>query len=247
MGWLDRLDAKKKEQLKGFEGKSDDDILAAIAEAQKAKEEATTLKAKVEEQDKMVTNIQSEFNSVKERLRVAEANQNKPAPKIEPTEPADFVTEPDKAFGERVAPLAQIALQTAATTARMLAQQQLNNMDSMNKTMDGRLFAMWSVDIDGYAKKYQLIQLGQVDTWLGIFYYLKGIRADELANPEIRKKKYNFLESAASTSASQTQQDGPKKTGAESLTEAEKHVADKMGVSYENYAKRKEKMQFVTV
>ena len=123
------------------------------------------------------------------------------------------------------------AVNTAAMTARMLAQQQLNNQDMASpadaRSMDGRLFQAWSADIDAEAKKYPQIQLATPQAWLGIFYYLKGTRADDLANPEIRKKKYgNFLESGVSSVAPRSE---PEKK--DELTDAEKHVADKMKVS----------------
>jgi hypothetical protein len=78
--------------------------------------------------------------------------------------------------------------------------------------------------------------------WIGIFYYLKGLHSDELRDPETRKKKYNFIEPSASQA---TPEDKKPKSPEEELTPAEKHVADKMGVTYENYAKRKKAMQFV--
>jgi hypothetical protein len=246
MGWIDDIRKKKGTVPKELEGKTDDDVLALLSEAQKDKEARVAAENKAKEQDTVVANIQTEFERVKARLVAAEANNNRQAPKGDDKEPADFVTEPDRAFAERVTPLANITLQTAAVTARMLAQQQLNNMDSEKKTMDGRLFAMWSGEIEQEAKKYQTVQLGNVNAWLGIFYYLKGLHADELRDPEARKKKYNFLESAASTLASQGNDDKKDKPAFDQLTDAEKHVADKMGVKYEDYLKRKTQMQFVS-
>jgi hypothetical protein len=142
--------------------------------------------------------------------------------------------------------VANIAVQTAAMTARMLAQQQLNNADmaSNGKTMDGRLFQHWGAELDTEAKKYQTVQLTTPQAWLGIFMYLKGVHADELRDPEIRKKKYNFMEPAVSGSNSSSNDNKDKPAG-DQLTDAEKHVADKMGVSHENYLKRKKTMQYV--
>jgi hypothetical protein len=248
MGWIDDYKKKKGTLPKELEGKTDDDVLVMLADATKAKEERDQLKVKVAEQDTAVANIQTEFEKVKTKLQEAEANRNKQTPKGDNNndEPADFVTDPDKAFGQRIGPLASVALQTAAVQARMLAQQQLNNMDaaSNGRQMDGRLFAMWGNEIDAEAKKYQTIHLGNVAAWTGIFYYVKGLHSDELRDPETRKKKYNFLESASSSATTQNNDQRPK-PDADTLTDAEKHVADKMGVSHENYAKRKKSMQFV--
>jgi hypothetical protein len=249
MGWIDDWKKRNKDKQvpKELEGKSDDDVLAMLAAANKDKEDKAALETKVKEQDAAVLNIQTEFEKVKTRLAASEANRQ-PPPRGEDKDPADFVTEPDRAFAERIGPLANVALQTAATTARMLAQQQLTNADaaSNNKQMDGRLFSMWAGEIDQEARKYQSIQLGNVQAWLGIFYYLKGVHADELRDPETRKKKYNFLESAASTSAAQGVDDGKPKPSADQLTDQEKHIADKMHVSYDSYLKRKKDMQFVS-
>ena len=156
---------------------------------------------------------------------------------------------PDREITDKVnelnAPLANLTIQTSVQTARMLAQQQLNNADmaSGGKNMDGRLFQAWGSEIDAEATKYRPIQLTTPQAWLGIFYYLKGVHADELRDPETRKKKYNFLEPATSGAPPKGTDD--KKTGVEGLTDAEKHVADRMGVTYENYAKRKQSMQYV--
>jgi hypothetical protein len=247
MGWLDSINAKKKEKIpERFKDRSEDDILKELDEADKAKKEVEELKAKDAERETKVVEIQTEFNKVKERLAAAEANknQNQNQNRNNNEEPANFVEEPDKAFQQRVGPLAAITLQNAAVTARLLAQQQLDNADlaSGGKVMDGRLFRHWGADIDAESKRYAPIQLGDPQAWIGIFYYLKGQRADELRDPKIREKKYNFLE-PASTNVNTNVED--KKTPSDQLTDAEKHVADKMGVKHEDYLKRKKAMQFV--
>jgi hypothetical protein len=128
----------------------------------------------------------------------------------------------------------------------MLAQQMLDNNDlaSNGKSMDGRLFRAWSNEVDSESKKYQPAQLTSPQAWVGIFYYLKGLHAEELRDKETVKKKYNFLEPSASQAMPQ---ESKPKTPSEELTDAEKHVAEKMGVSYENYAKRKKAMTFVNI
>ena len=246
MGWLDEIKKKKEKLPDRFKDKSEDDILKMLDDADKDKTRITELETKDAERETKVTEIQTQFNDVKARLAAAEAN---PKPKPDGggnnDELANFVEDPDKAFGQRVAPVANIAIQTAAMTARMLAQQQLNNADmaSNGKTMDGRLFQHWNGEIDAEAKKYQTVQLTTPQAWLGIYMYLKGVHADELRDPEIRKKKYNFMEPAVSGVSANN--DGKEKPASDQLTDAEKHVADKMGVKHEDYLKRKKAMQYV--
>ena len=249
MVWLD--DLRKKKELAGkipkdLEGKTDEEVIAMISESTTLKAKVAELETKDKEKDAKVQQISTEFEAVKARLAAADAARGAAPPKTE-EELADFVNEPDKAFGQRVAPVANLAVSSAKMTARMLAQQDLDNMDmnspADNKTMDGRLFRAWGADIDAEAAKYNATLLTNPKSWLGIFYYLKGIRSDELNNPEIRKKKYNFLEPAASSVA---RVDSSTKTPTEQLTDAEKRVADKMGVKHEDYLKRKNAMQFAS-
>jgi hypothetical protein len=242
MGWLDNINAKKKEQVpKMFEGKSEDDILKMLQESSADKEKIRGLEAKVTEQDSAVARINTEFESVKARLAEADARRQ-PPPKTDSEEPADFVTDPDKAFAQRIGPVATITLQTAATTARMLAQQQLGNVGN---GIDGRLFAMWGAELDVEAKKYPLVHLGNPNAWLGMYFYLKGLHHDELNNAETRKKKYPFLEPSTSTSVQQTADDKKDKPATEQLTPQELHIAKMMKKTPEQYLEQKNKMQFV--
>lgn len=235
---------KKEDELPPeLQGKTPEEVVAALKDAGDLKAKVATLEIERAAERTVVTGLQSEFEQAKEKLRVAELKAAPPRQQT-PEELANFVEDPDRAFGQRVAPVAQIALQGAAQTARILAQQQLDNMDmgSDGKTKDGRLFRAWNNEIEQQAAKYQVGQLGDPKAWLGIFYYIKGLHADELRDPEERKKKYNFLEPGVQGAPPPPDK---KKDGVAALTDQEKHVADRMGVSHENYAKRKASMQIL--
>src|SRR6266436_1475497 len=251
MGWLDRVkDKKELEKLpQRLKDASPEDIIEELKLTDKLKADLAASQAAQAAQDVKVTEIQTEFEQVKARLAAAEANRA-PAPKkddkLDPT-PENMLENPKGVLDTRLAPLEALTIQNNAATSRMLAQQQLNNSDmaSGGKTMDGRLFQAWGAEIDAEARKYQAIQLIRPEAWLGIFWYLKGTHADELRDPDIRKKKYNFLEPSTSGAPAAGTNGEPKKDGVEGLTDQEKHVADKMGVTYENYAKRKKAMVMV--
>jgi hypothetical protein len=245
MGWLDRVNAKKEDEKlpERLRGKTPEQVAKELEAADQLAKDLEAEKAARLADSEKVTQIQTEFDKVKGDLARAEANRNVP-PKKTDEELANFIEEPDKAFQQRVEPLTAVTLNNASMTSRIIAQQQLDNMDlqSNGKTMDGRLFRAWGNEIDGEAKKYNVGMLTTPQAWLGIFYYLKGVHADELRDPETRKKKYNFLE--PSTTPVNTHKEEDKKPS-DQLTDAEKHVADKMGVSHENYLKRKKAMQFI--
>jgi hypothetical protein len=255
MGWLDRIkDKKELEKIPPeLRDASPEDIVKKLADAEKLKADLAEAQRKSAEQDTKVTEIQNEFEQVKARLAAAEAKpkgDQKPPDRVDPT-PENMLENPKGVLDTRLGPLEAATIRNGVTTSRMLAQQQLDGADmaSGGKTMDGRLFRAWASEIDAESRKYQAVTLMTPEAWLGIYWYLKGIHGDELRDPEVRKKKYSFLEPAASGAPGPNGpgSDTRPKDGPESLTDQEKHVADKMGVSYENYAKRKKSMQFTSV
>jgi phage I-like protein len=250
MGWLDRINAKKEEDKlpPRLREKTPEQVVKELEEADKLKADLAASQAAQAAQDAKVQEIQTEFDAVKARLAAAEARNTPPPKKEEGTDPTpeNILADPKKVLDSRLAPLEQLTIHNNAQTARMLAQQQLNNADmaSGGKNMDGRLFQAWGQEIDAEARKYQSIQLIRPEAWLGIYWYLKGTHSDELANPEIRKKKYNFLEPSTGP-GTPPGGEPPKKDGVEGLTDKEKEIARKMGVTPENYAKRKKEMVMV--
>lgn len=246
MAWLDSVKAKKEaEEAKRPErlrGKSDEDILKEIQEAEGFKKKFEESEAARQRDNEEVRKVTTQFEELKRSLNEAEARRQ---PAREPDELANFIEDPDRAFTQRVAPVAAATVANSAITARILAQQILDNNDltSGGKNMDGRLFRAWGMEIDGESRKYQAAQLTSPQAWVGIFYYLKGLHADELRDKDVVKKKYNFLEPASTEGARPPE--GKPKSADEELTDAEKHVADKMNVTYENYRKRKKAMQFI--
>ena len=217
--------------------------IKAYLEAQAAKDaEIAALKAQQATDRETLTTVQSQFASVKSKLDEIEANAQRPPNKTQ-EKPPDFVEDPDGAYNARATPLLAATLITGQNQARMQAQWELDNRDrdSQGKLIDGRLFRHWMVDINKEAQAYQPAALINMNTWLDIFYKIKGWRSDELNDPEARKKKYAFLETGASN-VTPPQADATKK---DELTDNEKKIADRMGVKHEDYLKRKKAMTFV--
>lgn len=248
MAWFDRMKKREKEDElpKELEGKTAEEVVALLKTAEENKTKLATLEADRVKEREQVAALSSNFDQVKAKLASTEANLNKLQNPERKEEPADWNIDPEKAFQQNVAPLVNVVVQNASMSARLLAVQSLDNEDTVSptdaRTMNGRLFRAWEAEINEEAKKYPVASMGQPQSWIGIYYLVKGRHADELANPETRKKKYNFVESAAQGSPPQKEKE---KEGVEALTDQEKHVADKMHVSYENYAKRKKAMHII--
>jgi phage shock protein A len=244
MGWLDQLRKNKETVIpKELESLSAEDIVKALSDKKTLEEKNTRLETERVTEREQVIQLNSQFAEIKNKLSSIEAGRT-PAPANNSEEPANFIEEPDKAFNQRVQPLAQLTVATAGMTARMLAQQELNNRDmsssTNSKTIDGRLFQHWSSEIDREAAKFQSHLLTTPQAWLGIYWYIKGQHSDELANVETRKKSYNFLESAVPGVATPESRTDKK----DELTPEEIRIAGRMNVKPEDYLKRKKSMQF---
>ena len=238
--WFGNQDKELPESLRD---KTPDEVAASLKEFDEVKAKLASIEANRANEKTEMDQLKTSYSQTQTRIQELEAAARRPAPAPQPpAENPDFVTDPDGAFNSRVAPLASITVQTAAQTARIIAKQQLDARDLTTGTRDGRLFDHWSAEITEASKRYQATQMVSPEAWVGIYMWVKGNHADELADPEARKKKFSFLEPAASAVVTR---DESSKTPADQLTDQEKHVADKMGVSYENYLKRKKSMTFV--
>jgi hypothetical protein len=128
----------------------------------------------------------------------------------------------------------------------MLAQSELDNRDmaSGNKTFDGRLFRQWRAEILQYANQKQKVELTNPQVWVDLYLKVKGLHADELGDPALRKKNYSFMEGAASN-APPPPEDKSKLPAESQLSPMELKVANGMKMTPEAYLKRKNEMQFL--
>jgi len=240
--WKRNRDEKVDPKL---EGKSQADILKMIEDADKNKERIAQLEADRARESQQISEFTNSYNAVKARLDQIEAN-SKPPQKQEPESDENFIDNPDGAFNQRAKPIAQLAVGTAVTTAKMLAQSELDNRDmaSNHTTWDGRLFRQWNAEILQYANQKTQLELTNPQVWIDLYLKVKGLHAEELGNAETRKKSYAFMESAVS-SAPPTPEDKSKLPADRQLSESELKVANAMKISPEQYLKRKNEMQFL--
>ncbi len=243
--WFKKQKVEDDDLPAELKGKTPEEVVRYIKVAEELGEEVKKLRGERETEKTQVATLSSQFDQVKAKLAATEANLNRVQNPPRQEDPIDWNIDPEGAFKQNIQPLVNVTMNNAAMSARLLAQQSLDSEDSVSpqdaKTMNGRLFRVWESEINEEAKKYPASSMGTPQTWVGLFYLVKGRHADELANPETRKKKYNFVESGSAPPPA-----APKpKDGVESLTDQEKHVADRMGVSHENYAKRKKGMTIV--
>lgn len=219
-------------------------------------EEMKTLRAsaaKVTDLEAKLTDSNSRFETFKTELetgmdtRFATLRESlKPAAKVENKEMTDFLSDPDRAFAERAAPITGMVLHTAAYMAKNQAKEKLqrNQRTQPGKNFDGYFFEKYEDEISNLARTVPAQQLGMPETWEHIYFNVKGRHAEEIAAQLTDGTLSNLMESAGAGTRGGGFGDDKKD---EKLTDQEVRIAQKMGVKPEDYAKRKKDMAGVGI
>lgn len=235
--WPNTDEKKLLDEFKGL-GLTPAEIKAAI-DAKKALEtRASKAEEDLKKQKEETDRLNTEFGTIKAKLDEIEANpQNRQAQPVNDGEqPADWTLEPEKAFAQSSRPIAALALQTAAQTAKMAARTHLSK--TTKPLPLALLFDHWEAEIDALAKQTPLAALGNPATWIHLFNNVKGTHVEEMmANPT------QFMESVTGQAPPRQQDD---KKDEMKLTPQEEQIALKMKITPEQYLAQKKNMQFVS-
>lgn len=233
---------RNSELPKSFEGKSPEDIEKELTESR-------DLKAKLDKSETDLTELKTKFESFssdfdqKLDARFATVIEKlKPAPKeTQRQEMADFLTEPDRAFAERSAPVAALAMNTAGYVARNAAKEKMQRAQRANpgKNFDGYFFEKFEDEIAQLARTVPAQQLTNPDTWEHIYFNVKGRHAEEIAAQMNDGSLAQSIESGGAGARAAAFEGKDKETP---LTDQEKRLAEKLGVTPENWALRKKEI-----
>lgn len=175
------------------------DAKMAAADADRAK--VTELETKVSGIDDLRTQIAA--------LKAPPARQAS-----DPPAPTNFFEDPDKAFGERMAPLAQVALQTQAGLAEMNARNRFS-----------KDFTRWGDEISTLASSHSnLAQKGDAQFWENIVNMVRGRHAGEIEE-SAAKGHFYFTEQPGGSGG------GSSDTPESKLSDAELKSAQRFGMS----------------
>lgn len=154
------------------------------------------------------------------------------------TELADFLTDPNRAFAQRAAPLAALTLSTASVVAKNAAREKMQRAqrNGAGKNFDGYFFDKFENEIDEFAKTCSAEQLANPLTWEHLYFNVKGRHADEIAAQLREGKLDNIIESGSTGARRQEQQTDDTK-----LTPLELKIAAKLGRTPEQYIEYKKK------
>jgi hypothetical protein len=128
-----------------------------------------------------VTELETKVAGIDDLRTQLEALKAKPAPQQgERPAPTNFFEDPDKAFGERLAPLAAVALQTQAGLAEMNARNRF-----------GKDFTRWGEEINTLAASHtNLADKGNPQFWENIVNMIRGRHAGEIEESAAKGQFY---------------------------------------------------------
>lgn len=232
MPWFKKDEPDLPEALKG---KTQEELTQLLADAEALKAENATLKTQNAEANSKFESFGATLTEMNTRLEGL-ATPKKPENEGSNNEAANFLTDPDRAFAERAAPIVGLLLSTSATIAKQQARESAAMRQRTQKNnIDGQLFDRFDDEIMALAKTCSPQQLAAPATWTHLFYNVKGRHTDEIVTANIDKKGEFFVESAQRAASSEVKQE-------DTLTPQQIRIAEKMGVKPENYLKNKKEM-----
>jgi hypothetical protein len=238
MSWFSKQDESKiPENLKG---KTSEEIVKELQEAAQVRTDLEKVRTDAATAATAAATQAAEFEQVRAKLVELEAAQAAAAAAAQPPGLTSFLVDEDKAFAERAAPLASMAYNSAAATARMLARDRLRTESKPGGLNLTALYDKYSAEIDELAKQVPIVQQVHPQTWVNLFDLIKGRHALELV--EATKKGENwFLVEPVGGGAPPGKPPEDKE-----LTPEQLKIAAKFKMTPEDYKKRQKELTYVT-
>lgn len=243
MGWFKKEDeAKIPEKLRNL---TPEEIVAKIDAAEALGQDVTKLKAALAEKDTTINENANAVNELRTKLQQLEGNRREP-PKEDGAQRIEFAEDPEgfvrQQIAESTVPVASVALNNSAMMAKSLAEKSLDRLKVPGTNISkGAMFRRYEADIDAQAKKCQLGQLQRPDDWIFLFNNVLGTKMDEILQAYSEGKGNEYFVEPGSTNVHR--QEEPRRD--EKLTDEELHIAKRMRITPEEYAKRKKEMNNV--
>lgn len=232
MSWFDRSNAKTPERLRDM---SPEKLMELLDEGDASKEQLTAIQSELDTRKQTETNLTNELQDTKARLASLEASYssvNQQQTQVQPSQaqPTDWLENPDQAFVERAAPLADYAMQAASNGAQLRFESDLRD----GPGIDMRVYRKYQAEVEKLMSAEPAVRRGYPQVWKNAFTFIKGLHADELVKQSQRGEQAFFSESDDKNNPTET-----KKTDTELATDSDKKYASKFGVTPEEVVKVK--------
>jgi hypothetical protein len=168
---------KKDEELpEALRGKTPEQIADALNKAAQLEQQVTDLTSAKTTAETTVTQLRSEFDTVKSKLDEMEANAQ---PKTPPTvnEPPSIWTDPQAYVQDQTKDTQNIALMSGMMSAKMYARQGLGERDA-------KIWRKYEKEIDGTMNGFTPQQKVLPQSWLLALTLVKGQHEQEIAQAE---------------------------------------------------------------
>jgi len=243
MAWFSKDGLDVPEELKG---KSPDEILAAVKEGDSLKEKVgsleSDLKAKEDDlksRDSQLSGLGTEVQQLKDDISKLEAspggNGNDQGGGNDKG-PTSVLVDEDQAFNERMAPVAQLAVQAGALAAENVARQKIEAAG------EGKMYGKFEKEINEVLKNVKPAQRVYVETYTNAFNLVKGRHMGDILESTKKGDGQFFVEPVGGPAPSGVDGGDDDK---DKITKEEAVIAKKMGVSSESYLKTKKEMNYV--
>lgn len=159
-------------------------------------------------------------------------NGGRNQPTSAPPNEAEWLTDPIGSFNKQVAPTAAVALHAAIMSARLLAENFIQRQGPLEKRLWDKYGQEVQAIVDGLDPQQRIIP----QTWINQFVYVKGLHLNDIVKEGQKNGDAFFSETAGPTGGGLP---NPAPENSDTLTEQEKRIAKRFGVTEENYLKRK--------
>jgi hypothetical protein len=179
-----------------------------------------------------LSNVETQFTETRNRVAQLEAavtQQQQPQPTADTTgtgyQQAGWFEDPDRAFFEKVKPLADFSLAQGARNAKRDLEDHLR--DNPGKFGDNfKLYKKFQREITDLMSREALSNQANPQAWLNAFSLIKGYHDDEIAEARKNADAEFFGEATARNSS-------PPETKTDVVTDSQREAAKKWGVSPE--------------
>lgn len=195
--------------------------------------ELEKLKNSVAEKDKKTGDLTNEMTVLKRKLAEIEENGAPPKSKETPVEIPSVLEDEDSAFNGRLAPIQASAMQANAQIALMRAEQYINN-----NPVDARLLRRYKQEVDRMFFAQPLQYQMNPQTYLNCFNNVMGAKRSEIDS--LRGTENDpFVEPAGGGAP-------PQQPKNDELSADEVRVAQRMGITPEQYMNSKKESTLVS-
>lgn len=213
-----------------LQGKTPAQVLQAIKDAEA---KAAELQAKIDAQAGQASELEQLRNKIQELEARPVARTDDPPPPPTNNGPTSVLVDEDKAFNERMAPLANVVFNSASMGGRMLAMEQLRDMSKPGGFNHIAFFNQHKAEIEGLMGQVPPQSRAHPDTWINLYNLVKGRHAEELLDASKKGENAFFVEGTAGSPPP------PQEDKSERLTDVETGIAKKFGLTPEQYLKQK--------